>query len=49
MTFRLADVVTPDSDLRYVVVDDHGSIVEPMAGYLRYLRRVPDDPESRDR
>jgi len=37
MSFRLADVVTPDGHLRYVVVDDDGSIVEPIAGYLRYL------------
>lgn len=40
MSFRLVDVVTPDGHRRYVVVDGGGSIVEPIAGYLRYLDDV---------
>jgi len=33
----LTTVITPDGHVRYVVVDDGGSIVQPIAGYLRYL------------
>ncbi len=36
-SFRLADVVTPEEHVRYVVVDADGSIFAPIAGYLRYL------------
>ena len=35
--FRLVQVLTPDEHLRYVVVDAEGSVVTPIAGYLRYL------------
>jgi len=35
--FRLVEVLTPDEHLRYVVVDVDGSVVAPIAGYLRYL------------
>src|SRR6266567_3679121 len=35
--FRLAGVLTPDEHVRYVVVDAEGSVVQPIAGYLRYL------------
>jgi hypothetical protein len=35
--FRLAEVLTPDEHLRYVVVDAEGSVVARLAGYLRYL------------
>jgi len=37
MSYRLAEVQTPDGHVRYVVVDAGGSIVAPIAGYLRYL------------
>ncbi len=37
MSFRLAQVLTPDEHVRYVVVDADGSVVAPIAGYLRYL------------
>ncbi len=36
-SFKLADAVTPDGHARYVVVDGSGSIIAPIAGYLRYL------------
>jgi integrase/recombinase XerD len=37
VSFRLTTVITPDGHVRYVVVDDGGSIVQPIADYLRYL------------
>src|SRR5258708_7687148 len=37
VSFRLTTVITPDGHVRYVVVDDRGSIVQPIGGYLRYL------------
>jgi hypothetical protein len=37
VSFRLTTVTTPDGHVRYVVVNDGGSIVQPIAGYLRYL------------
>ena len=37
MSYRLAEVQTPDGHVRYVVVDAEGSVVAPIAGYLRYL------------
>jgi integrase/recombinase XerD len=37
INFRLAEVLTPDGHLRYVVVEGDGAIVGSIAGYLRYL------------
>jgi hypothetical protein len=33
----VAEVVTATGRTRYVVVDDHGGLVEPAARYLKYL------------
>jgi len=35
--FRLVEVLTPDEHVRHVVVDADGSVVTPIARYLRYL------------
>ncbi len=34
---RLADVQTPDGQLRYVLLNDDGSLVEPVVRYLKHL------------
>ncbi len=34
---RLADVQTPDGQMRYVLLDDDGSLVEPVVRYLKHL------------
>jgi len=39
-SFRLTTVITPEGHVRYVVVNAEGSIVQPVAGYLRYLDDV---------
>jgi integrase len=39
-SFRLTTIITPDGHVRYVVVNAGGSIVQPIAGYLRYLDDV---------
>jgi len=37
ISFKLTEARTPDGHVRYVVVDVSGSIVAPIANYLRYL------------
>ena len=37
VSFRLVEVLTPHEHVRYLVVDADGSVVAPIAGYLRYL------------
>src|SRR2546430_8047635 len=36
-SMTVAEVVTGNGRLRYVVVDNHGELVEPIARYLKYL------------
>ncbi len=34
---RLTEILTPDQRVRYVVLDDEGCLVEPIARYLKHL------------
>ncbi|HEU5383849.1 MAG TPA: hypothetical protein VFV38_51270 [Ktedonobacteraceae bacterium] len=37
---RVVEIVTQESQRRYVVVDDKGFLVEPIVHYLKYLDRI---------
>src|SRR2546427_509588 len=39
MRMRLVEIQTTDRQLRYVVLDDDGALVEPIARYLKQLDR----------
>ncbi len=37
---RVIEIETQDHQKRYVVIDDEGVLVEPIARYLKYLDRI---------
>jgi hypothetical protein len=37
---RVIEIVIQDQQKRYVVIDDTGSLIEPIARYLKYLDRI---------
>src|SRR6266567_7536599 len=37
---RVVEIVTQESQQRYVVIDDDGFLVEPVVRYLKYLDRI---------
>jgi integrase/recombinase XerD len=37
---RVVEIEIQDQQKRYVVIDDTGSLIEPIAQYLKYLDRI---------
>lgn len=37
---RVVEVETQDAQRRYVVIDEHGNLIEPIVRYLKYLDRI---------
>jgi integrase/recombinase XerD len=37
---RVVEITTQNHEIRYVVIDDEGHLVEPIIRYLKYLDRI---------
>src|ERR1051326_8610505 len=40
VVMRVVEITTQQHEIRYVVIDDEGNLVEPIIRYLKYLDRI---------